>query len=62
MSQQDNYENGRGCLGVVALLMAVLLVGGFAAKNLPNNFPDLILTRNSHEKFPKFSRNSQKIL
>ena len=30
MSQQDNYENGRGCLGVVALLMAVLLIGGFA--------------------------------
>ena len=30
MSQRDNYEGGRGCLGVVALLMAVLLVGGFA--------------------------------
>ena len=30
MSQKDNYETGRGCLGVVALLMAVLLIGGFA--------------------------------
>lgn len=30
MSQRDNYENGRGCLGVVALILAVLLVGSFA--------------------------------
>jgi hypothetical protein len=36
MSQQDNYENGRGCLGVVALLMAVLLVGGFAFSTVVN--------------------------
>ena len=38
MSQKDNYEGGRGCLGVVALLMAVLLVGGFAAKKLHGEF------------------------
>lgn len=36
MSQQNNYENGKGCLGVAVLLMAVLLVVGFAAKNLPD--------------------------
>lgn len=36
MSQQDNYENGRGCLGVVALLMVVALVGGFALNTVVN--------------------------
>ena len=36
MSQQDNYERGRGCLGVVALLMVVLLIGGFAMNTVVN--------------------------
>lgn len=36
MSQQDNFKNGRGCLGVVALLMAVLLIGGFALSTVVN--------------------------
>ena len=44
MSQQDNYENGRGCLGVVALLMAVLLIGGFAL-NTAVNAATLTLTK-----------------
>ena len=42
MSQQDNCENGKGCLGVVAvLLIVVLLVVGFAAKNLHGEFANL---------------------
>ena len=36
MSQQDNYERGRGCLGVVALLMVVLLIGGFVLNTVVN--------------------------
>ena len=36
MSQRDNFENGRGCLGVAVLLMAVLLVGGFAMNTAVN--------------------------
>ena len=46
MSQRDNFENGRGCLGVVALLMAVLLVGGFAM----NTANSILTSGETHEK------------
>ena len=35
MSQRTNYENGRGCLGVVAIFILVLTVGGCAANYCP---------------------------
>ena len=41
MSQRDNYDHGKGCLGVAVLLMAVLLAVGFAAKNLHGEFARL---------------------
>ena len=42
MSQRDNYERGRGCLGVVALLRAVLLVGGFALNTAVNAATEIL--------------------
>ena len=51
MSQQDNYSSGRGCPGVVALLMAVLLVGGFAMNTAIVNAATKIDTSGEiHEK------------
>ena len=42
MSQRDNFENGRGCLGVIALLMVVVLVGGFAMNTVVNAATEIL--------------------